>query len=704
MTAPSDLSNEQLLNLLSGSGSPVNADPSLPRPPIQESALPPIGGKDDQWLLAAIANAGPRMPAYEDVGRSLTSGVEQGITGQAGARGSAQDYIGSHAKEFGAAVEKATGFPHLADAADFVSQALKQGGQAVDNLHIPLLPQFNPPTTSQIDKSVQAGLGPYHDPQTEAGTYARTIGQFAPAAAMGGGSVGPRLAQVIAPAMLSEAAGQMAHGAGPGWETAARAAGGIVGGLGVGGVQAMIRAPDAAVGTAIPTLTEAQMQAVQTLRQSAQARGLSISLPEAVQQVTNNGTGLGRMQRVIEGTKEGQARTAPYFANRPAQVRDAVTQFADTISPPTTQPGMVAQQAEEAGTEALHRARQVVNNAAGLDYAALPGQTMDPAQYNALSANPSYRVALEALRAHPELGAAVAHLPDNNMAVINEVVKRLRTGADQAAGTPLMPGDNHLASLRTGGAQLADAVARGASSEYGSARDTVSDLSRQYVDPLKAGPVGTISQPGPMETKTGALYPMNPAEGASHETGAAIRVLNGVDPGIADALTRQHVMNTLNTAGRDLRGGQSQYVGDRLANMIAGNREQEATLHAGVSALPEGGSKSADLTDLLDALRATGKRQAAGSMTSFNNEDIKNLQLSPTIRAMESFDIAKPFEFIGNGLKGMNYRRNVHALADMIMADPDRTAEILRRARAAAPGGGIPGAALVAPVTAGHRP
>lgn len=68
-------------------------------------------------------------------------------------------------------------------------------------------------------------------PQGVAGSFGRTVGQMAPAAVLPG-SVGARIANVFAPAVASEGAGQAAKamGAGPTGQTVARAVGGLAGG------------------------------------------------------------------------------------------------------------------------------------------------------------------------------------------------------------------------------------------------------------------------------------------------------------------------------------------------------------------------------------------------------------------------------------------------------------------------------------------
>lgn len=736
MTAPTDLSDDQLLKLLSGSGSPVNADPSLPRTPIEEHALAPIGSRDDQWLLAALANTDPKMSTGEDMARSGVSGVEQGAAGVGGIAGDLTNLYGSGFAHAGKFVGDTFGIKSLSDAGQWSLDNPTDFG-TLNHLA----------TSDRLNHNIQAVAGPYHEPQTTEGKFARTIGQFAPAGLMGGGGIPARVAQVVVPGMASEAAGEAAHSAGPGWETAARIAGGVAGGLGVGGAQAALRAPDAAIGAAIPNLTEAQMQAVQTLRQSASARGLTLSLPEAVQQVTNNATGLGRMQRVIEGTREGQSRTAPYFSDRPDRVRNAVNQFADTIHPPTDQPGMIGVDAQRAAQLVEQGANQARTEAVRPYYREAGSMTVDPAHVESILQGLDAQIAADrtgllaprltqfrddliAQQARPGAPAvapqrvqngasfrmeggssevpAQPRVPITDIENLDRARKYWREQID-APPTALDPLSKEQGASIGSRLQELDALMERSSRPFQQGKEAYADASRAIVDPIMSGPVGAISRTADVGAQTEALYPRNPAEGAPAETAQAAQLMNGAPalgsaPDLANALTRQHVMTSLNQASRDLAGGQNQYAGSKLANMIAGNAEQEATLHAGVGALPGGAARSADLADLLEALRATGKRQPAGSMTAFNEADLKDMGVSPTVRNLQHFDIARPFEFIGEGLKSMNYRRNLNALADMIMSNPDETAEILRRARAAAPGGGANGALVVAPVAAGQRP
>lgn len=84
--------------------------------------------------------------------------------------------------------------------------------------------------SSDITKAVEARTGEFYKPQTTAGKYAETIGEFAPGLIGGPMGLGRRaLTQVVAPAVASEAAGQVTEGTKA--EPYARVAAAILGGI-----------------------------------------------------------------------------------------------------------------------------------------------------------------------------------------------------------------------------------------------------------------------------------------------------------------------------------------------------------------------------------------------------------------------------------------------------------------------------------------
>lgn len=174
--------------------------------------------------------AGGKMGMGEDIVRSAATGLGEGVTGSVGLLGDVQ----SLADDFGTWVGDQLGLSPLPPEA--------QAGFAAARA----------PTTSQIEKAV--GFDQMkHTPQTMAGKFARTAGQFVPAMAMGGTvQAGPgairRLAGAASGALTgvgagigSEGAGQMAEGTV--LEVPARIAGGFVGAATVGNMTRRLVTP-----------------------------------------------------------------------------------------------------------------------------------------------------------------------------------------------------------------------------------------------------------------------------------------------------------------------------------------------------------------------------------------------------------------------------------------------------------------------------
>lgn len=85
------------------------------------------------------------------------------------------------------------------------------------------------PTYQDAKGAIEGYTGEFYKPKTTLGEYARTAGEFAPAAAFGGGGLAARAANVLAPAVVSETAGQATKGTAA--EPWARMAGAFAGGI-----------------------------------------------------------------------------------------------------------------------------------------------------------------------------------------------------------------------------------------------------------------------------------------------------------------------------------------------------------------------------------------------------------------------------------------------------------------------------------------
>jgi hypothetical protein len=143
-------------------------------------------------------------------------------------------------------------------------------------------------------------------------------------------------------------------------EGLARLGGGLLGGFGVGGLGAVRGGADISLRNAAEGVTPQNLQLATALRRDAQAMGIDLTNAEAIQQVTGGGSGLGRLQRVVEGQT---TRMAPMFANRPAQVQGAIEARLNQIAP-SVEPGELAGQAQSAAENVLNTMRLRVNESA----------------------------------------------------------------------------------------------------------------------------------------------------------------------------------------------------------------------------------------------------------------------------------------------------------------------------------------------------
>lgn len=161
----------------------------------------------------------------EDVVRSAGRGLARGALSAATLPGTAREAI------FGA-VEAGARF---AGASPETLQTIRGAEETAQRV----LPSFlgGGPSFSDAEREL-ANVGfKFSRPQTTAGQFAQTIGEFAPGALVPG-SIPVRIAQVFAPALTSETAGQLTEGSR--LEPFARLAGAILGGVSISAAQRLI--------------------------------------------------------------------------------------------------------------------------------------------------------------------------------------------------------------------------------------------------------------------------------------------------------------------------------------------------------------------------------------------------------------------------------------------------------------------------------
>lgn len=169
-----------------------------------ESAPPEIRQKVLQEWEATRAAKPEEVSTPEDMAKSFGTGLIKGTVGMATLPSTA----GQLADRLGAPEWLSGGITRV------IGGAL---GQAVAQ-----------PKYGDVMKAVEDRTGPLYKPQTTAGEYSQTVGEFVPGG-FGPGGVARKAANVLAPAIASETAGQLTKGGD--YEGPARLAGGLAGAM-----------------------------------------------------------------------------------------------------------------------------------------------------------------------------------------------------------------------------------------------------------------------------------------------------------------------------------------------------------------------------------------------------------------------------------------------------------------------------------------
>lgn len=612
---------------------------------------PIVGSAADPW---AEFRTPPKDTVAADVAKSGGTGVVRGVLGALGM--------------IPAAVDAAHGFVerHVLDP---IFGAVPQQDRAAQ---VDLTP-------SGLENKLTAVTGPLHEPQTTAGKYATTIGEFAPSAIAGPGGAARKAAEIVLPAVASEAAGEAT--AGTALEPYARVAGGLVAGGATGMAAARTSAPERMVARATAGQDATVFQLAQALQDRAAALGVPLSGPEAVQQVTQGGTKLGDLQRVIEGSTEGGARTAPFYAGRPGQVQDATGRVLDQIAPAPATPSTLGPRAAEAAQGALDDVRRGINRGTRPLYAAAEGHVIDPADFAPIGDDPAFQASLRRLRSDEVLGPRYAAMPDNTVGVVDAVTKDMRDRGI-ALGNAANPGfsSQTAAAYGTGAAEARDIArdpARGGSQAYDDALAAQEQARRQNLNPLQQGPLGQIAAAGDTRAAYGALLPAQPLAGGRDELVDAAQRLFSQDPSLVPALVRQHIADAADASARNLQSGPAQYAGANLVNTVAGTPQQRQNLEAVMAAA----GVQSDLPALAEALQATGMRKQPGSATEFNRQIAADLarpgaltEAGRTIATGGAYALPLMAK-LGDKLNQAYLGRNAGRLAELFLA-PDSATQL----------------------------
>lgn len=475
----------------------------------------------------------------------------------------------------------------------------------------------------------QGKVTPY-EPETTAGRYAKTAAEYgAQAVAFPGSIARNAIAYGVVPGLASEAAGDAAKAVAPSYEPAAR----VAAGLAAGGGMAYALRPSAAERIATRSLTEmhpaerdAALQQAQDLLNEAQARGIPLSTANAIDAASGGRTGLSDLQRHVEAT----GRMKPFYAEMPAAVDQAGRAAFDTIAPVAPNPSSIGPALGHAAGDEVGAVQGAINQATRPAYQAAEQARVGPQIHQGLTSDPLYAQTLAEIRNNPALNRTIENMPDDAVGVIDLVQRRLRERGENAAVPGHADSGNLMAAnledARRAPIAAAETATGGDAGAYAAARAAQAQLRQQYLEPLMAGPVGRMAEGDPTTRKAiEAFFPANPVANSQAEVVDALGRLSARNPYAARQLVRTHAESVFNEATQNLMGGPNQGGGAKFAAALRGNPQQAANLDAAIRVLPNGDVVADGFNRFLDVLEAGGRRQAVGSRTAYNAQELAQM-------------------------------------------------------------------------------
>jgi hypothetical protein len=568
----------------------------------------------DEKIRAALSGEFDPPGALEDAKRNIPHALARGVAGVAGLPGDVA-YGMRWLTDKGRQLAGGEADPQ------YVEMGRPKG--MPDTPFSGIVPE--PPTSAAVRGGIESvtGLGGYK-PQTRTGKYTGAVAEFLPGALGPGGLVRNALRYAVAPGLASEAAGHATEGSD--YEPYARVLGGLAG---LGGANYLSR-PNAgprAVSQALRGVGEQDIADAGRLMMEARVRGIELTWPEAIDQVTNGRSSLGNLQRVVEASPGGSEVMRPFMAERPAQVERAFNnQMGDIAAVPMT-PSQIGPRASEAASGIIEGVRRRINARTTPDYTAARADTVPDRTLQRLHRSvPGFTQALEHVRTQPNWAAELQGLPDNSVIVLDAVKRRMQQTAENMGAATNPDRDLFVASSQRRASEAVDRAARRASRPYRRALDEQSRARGAELEPLQQSPVGRISDAGDTRAAQQALLPDRPQPGSAAETGRATRQMVQADPTVTRNLVRTRLESTYNAAARDLQGGPSEFAGAAARARLVGDRQMRRNIRAALSELPNGARISEGFDTLMNIFQATGRRQRIGSQTAFNQEYQRMLQ------------------------------------------------------------------------------
>lgn len=641
--------------------------------PVRQAVAPPQHQGGDPY--AGVAEK--QHPVWEDALRSSAAGLAQGAIGMGSMAGDLQS-LGNHGMAW---LVEHLGMSHaqaqaaLAQTEDFRRQygsVIPTGG-----------------ATTAENQQAAAHVVPQvnYQPQSVPGKYARTVGQFAPSAVGGGGSVLAKAGRVLLPAVASETAGQLADSSPKTkkYGTAVRLAAALAAGGATAAVTGSPRGSIRTLANATEGVTDDQLAHAAQLGQKGKDIGVPLTMGEAVQSAAPHAR-MNQVLRDVETSPQG-APLREAFAQRPGQVQGASKSVLDAIAPAgdPAEIGVRAQGSAKNALRALEAERTVATKPL---YTAANPQMVDPAEIDALVNDIRMTAGADKTKLlAPELEklASTIRPEGSNRPILDvENLDRIRKYFRDRVSLP--PGsadalDKESAGKVGGYLDQLDQILEKVPG-FAAAKGRHAELSRSIVEPAFAGPLGTIQKTPDVTAQTRALFPSSPPEGQADVTSKAMARMFGNDEKVPADLTRQYLAKALAEKSQDLQTGPNTWGGAKFATEVGANPEQAKTLAAALAeAAPEA---QAPTKDLLDVLKATGTRLAPGSETAEklqSAQDMKSGELAGG-NILAGASPPRIFQRVYTWLDDITQEGNRKRLVEAMKTDPSLYSQVIRKAQA----------------------
>ena len=502
--------------------------------------------------------------------------------------------------------------------------------------------------------------------QGKEGTWARPVSditELLPQAIMARGNMAKNAAVFgLAPGAAGYVADQAAKGTRfePYAKPAAQFATALAGGIMVDPARGQKSVVSATRGA-----SDEQMGQAMRLMADAKQRGINLTVDEALAAVSNGATTrLSNMRRLAENTEGGRDVLSGYTANRSNETRAAADAMLNRIGPAPDNPSLVPVRAQNAAGQSLDSVRQAINSVAKPYYEASRGARVPQQQFNELMQDPAFAKMLGELRADPVKNVRVADLPDDTIGVLDAVKKRFGANIDKAKSA--FEPDNDLADILSASNRNLVSVADNVSPDYKTARGIVEDKTRRLLEPLKAGPLGTIANSSDVAGLRSAIIPQgkNVLERQDREIRKAMGLLSSVDGQTARDAVRVASgaeKNAAFTPRTVVMEGGDFYGGSRFANAVGAQGQQRKNFLAAVDAV-SGRDAAKEVNTTLDALAATGYRPATGSRTAFNAQDMADLRGT----SIAGIDATRPFAMVADFIEQARMTGRTKEIADFL--------------------------------------